>query len=209
MNDLIQLLTDPENQPHQFVGRPNDLIGELAELGHLSLIPEGLPDIEILKTALMNAGQPSYEERQGEYVQEIAQTIKSILDGTAPMSKWEKHTGVKTLDDLEWYLKSQLKQCLTLQAAKSIEGEDMTDWALGKQHAYKSCLANLQTAKETTLSQQAAEISERDKRIAELEEGLRFYANFECLVGTMEGSTFAIHDDGEQAAKALKGGSHD
>ncbi len=84
-------------------------------------------------------------------VLKVAQNIQNILDGKDPMNKWKRHTGVKTIDDLMWLVKSKLRECLILQGAKHVEGrdiEDMTDWALGKQSAYGDIHANLQTVTE-------------------------------------------------------------
>lgn len=103
-----------------------------------------LGDIETLVEALTRMQELDAE------VLEIAETIKEILDGKDPMAKWERHAAVKTLDDLEWLIKSNLKECLILQGASKAKGddEDMTDWALGKQSALNLCLKNLQAVRE-------------------------------------------------------------
>jgi len=81
-------------------------------------------------------------------VLKIAENIQSILDGKNPMYKWECHTGVKNLDDLEWLIKSNLRECLILQGSQNAKGEtDMEDWVLGKQAAFTLCLANLQNVR--------------------------------------------------------------
>lgn len=97
---------------------------------------------------MLRAGVDSKTER----INEIAGLIVDTLDGKAPMSKWMRNTAVKTLDDLEWMVKSQLKECHILQAQKELEegDEDLTDWALGKQSAFDNVLQNIHQIKEHT-----------------------------------------------------------
>jgi hypothetical protein len=104
--------------------------------------------------------RPQLDGDREAALKEISETIRDTLDGKNPMSKWSRHTAVKTIDDLEWFVKSNLKECLILQAATELKDskEDMTDWALGKQSAFDAVLQNIHQIKEQALQQQSVDV---------------------------------------------------
>lgn len=81
-------------------------------------------------------------------LRESLDTIDKVIEGNAPMSKWNRNVAVGTFEDLEWWVKTQLTQCLQLQARADLGKNELGDWCLGKQAAFDAVLQNIHQIKE-------------------------------------------------------------
>lgn len=108
---------------------------------------------ETLRTFINQSKTMDGERKRAERINEISSIIVDTLDGKSPMSKWMTNQHVKTLDDLEWWAQTQLKEVMILKGVKEFEGEDLTDWLDGKSSILDQLVQNIHAVKKAALSQ--------------------------------------------------------
>lgn len=73
--------------------------------------------------------------------------IDAIVNGGSALERWERHTGVLTVEDLEAWAKQQLRELLMIRSRRERDGrpakDELEDYLVGKQAVLSPLLSNL------------------------------------------------------------------
>lgn len=101
------------------------------------LMEEAADEIERLRSGTTSA-QVSAER---------ISVIDALVTGGSELERWERHTGVSTIEDLTRWAEGQLREALMLRARRDIGSgpptDELEDYLVGKQSVLMPLLANL------------------------------------------------------------------
>lgn len=73
--------------------------------------------------------------------------IEALVTGGTALEKWERHTGVSTVADLQQWAEQQLREVLMMRTRRENDGraaeDDLEQYLIGKQAVLMPLLANL------------------------------------------------------------------
>lgn len=85
-------------------------------------------------------------------------TIPEMM-GETPLTRWEVHAAMKSLDAFGWWLEAQVRQYLTMKAEYDLsgrpEGDELYEWVLAHAAAFRTIRVNFEAARKATPAQPA------------------------------------------------------